>query len=92
MSADHSQRHAAQDHRNERALVHRAAVLVRQQQEHEAAVRERTRRQILEQLIQPPEPHHYHRPMVAPISPRRAWGDPAAPGGPDLTGFSDGIC
>lgn len=43
-------------------------------------------------LVQPHEPHAFQPPDVTPVSPRRTWAWPAAPGGPDNTGFSNGVC
>jgi hypothetical protein len=78
------QRHA--QHSDERTRVKAL-----ERQERHAAQRSLIR--TLRTMVQPHEPHHYHAPAVEPVSPRRAYGSPAAPGGTDNTGFCDGaVC
>jgi hypothetical protein len=59
---------------------------------HERALRARTRRQTITPLVQPHEPHAFQFPDLRPVSPRRSWGMPSAPGALDPTGFSNGVC
>lgn len=42
-------------------------------------------------LVQGPERHFFHECPVTPVSPRRGFGWPDAPGHEDSTGFSDGV-
>ena len=80
MSADHSQRHTAEDNRNEAVMRTRVLAV----HEHDLRVRERgiVRTQIADVLVQKPEPHHFHECPVTPVSPRRTWDWPDQPGGP----------
>jgi hypothetical protein len=79
MSSDHRLRHQHEDARNEAAL--RMRVL---------ADHDRTVKRLLGVLVQHPG-RAFHECPVAPVSPRRPWGWPDAPGCVDSTGFSDGL-
>lgn len=73
------------DARNEAAI--RVRVLASQEQH----ARDTAVRRLVGVLVQRPEPHHFHECPVMPMSPRRGWGCPDAPGTHDTTGFSDGL-
>jgi hypothetical protein len=85
MSSNHDLRHAHEDARNEAAI--RVRVLAAQ----ETHARDTALRRLVGVLVQRPEPHHFHACPVLPLSPRRGWGYPDAPGTQDTTGFSDGL-
>lgn len=73
-----------EDARNEAAVRTRALIA------HEQAVRTRALERLVGVLVQRPEPHIFHECPVRPISARRAWGWPDAPGTTDSTGFLEG--
>jgi hypothetical protein len=83
--------HPSSRTRHESHEDERTRVKALERQERHAAQRSLIR--ALRTMVQPHEPHHYHAAAVDPISPRRAYGSPAAPGGTDNTGFCDGaVC
>ena len=79
--------------REQHAAHAEARTMVRALARQERRAAERALIRALRALVQPHEPHHFAPPSVAPVSPRRAWDWPAAPGGPDPTDFlPGGIC
>lgn len=83
--------HPSSTERHESHLDERTRLHALERQERHAARRAHER--ALRTMVQPHEPHHYAASTVAPISPRRTLDWPAAPGGPDPTGFMEGgIC
>jgi hypothetical protein len=83
--------HPSSRTRHESHEDERTRVKALERQERHAAQRSLIR--ALRTMVQPHEPHHYHAAAVDPISPRRAYGSPADPGGEDNTGFCPkGIC
>lgn len=88
MSHHKSSRELHDEHADNR---HEAALRLGSIRRLEDHARDALRFRLVGALVQPPEPNHFHECPVTPVSPRRGFGWPDAPGHEDSTGFSDGV-
>lgn len=86
MSVDHTQRHAAEDHRNEARL--RLQTIAGLEDHARASLHAR----LVGALVQRQEPHAFHDATVRErVSPRRGMDVPDKPGFDDIGGFGIGV-